>query len=117
MTQMPLLKPTADVAQALLLQTLASAHKGRLNGIKAELLAQKIGMHARMLRTLISNLREQGVAVVGTPETGYYIAQTPDELNECCEFLRNRALHSLKMEARLRNLPLPTLLGQLNLNT
>ena len=34
-----------------------------------------------------------------------------------CMFLRKRALHSLGLEAKLRKISLPALLGQLNLNT
>ena len=102
---------------SMVLFHLSSHHKGRARGIKAELLAIKTGMHERTLRTAISALREEGVPVVGTPETGYYIAQTADELDECCAFLRSRAMHSLAIEALLRKVTLPALLGQLTLNT
>ena len=43
--------------------------------------------------------------------------QTAEELESCCAFLRARAMHSLMIEARLRRLPLPDLLGQLKLPT
>ena len=58
-----------------------------------------------------------GVAVCGTPETGYYIAATAAELDQTCAFLRSRAMRSLTLEARLRQIPLPDLLGQLHLRT
>lgn len=106
-----------DTLSSIVLFHLSIDHKGRSRGIKAELLATKTGIHERTLRTAISKLREEGVPVVGTPETGYYIAQTADELEECCAFLRSRAMHSLAIEARLRKVPLPALLGQLRLNT
>jgi hypothetical protein len=44
------------------------------------------------------------------------MAQTADELRECCAFLRRRAMHSLVIEARLMKLSLPELLWQLSLD-
>lgn len=92
------------------------SHKGRTNGIKAALLASKTGLSERTLRSAISALREAGIAVVGTPDTGYYLAQNPEELNECCAFLRSRAMHSLVIEARLKRLSMPELMGQIALD-
>lgn len=92
------------------------SHKGRANGIKASLLSDKTGMGERTLRSAISALREAGIAVVGTPDTGYYLAQNAEELNECCAFLRSRAMHSLVIEARLKQLSMPELMGQIALD-
>lgn len=103
--------------QAHLLMVLSRDHQGRAKGVGADRLAARIGVTPRLLRELISKARAEGVAIVGTPESGYYIAQTADELEECCQFLRARAMHSLHIEARLRQIPLPDLLGQLRLNT
>lgn len=69
----------------------------------------------RRVRQCISDLREEGVAVCGHPSTGYHIAESAEELERCCEFLRARALHSLVLESRLRKIPLPELLGQLKI--
>jgi len=63
----------------------------------------------------ISALRDEGQAVCGTPAHGYYIAATTEELEETCALLHNRAMHSLKLEARLRQTPLADLIGQLHL--
>ncbi len=94
-----------------------SLHPGRHNGIGARDLAQVLGLSMRELRAAISELRMEGIAVCGTPETGYFIAATPEELEETCAFLRDRALHSLTLESKLRHVPLPELLGQLRLKT
>lgn len=102
---------------ARLLARLAERHTGKARGIGAEQLAHELGITERVLRSLVSDLREAGTAVSATPETGYYIAQTAAELEESCDFLRSRALHSLRMEAQLRRIPLPDLLGQLHLET
>lgn len=111
----------ADVLAAL------ARHIGQANGISAEDLVQEIIgasgdcdsdlFTTRRLRNYISELREEGVAVCGHPRTGYYIAETADELTESCNFLRARAMHSLTLESRLRRIPLPDLLGQLRVPT
>lgn len=110
-------RETSDQLLVLLIHVLTTKHKGRKRGVKASILAVQTGLGERTLRKLISDAREQGVAVVGTPETGYYVAETAEELEECCHFLRSRAVHSLMLEARLRKISLPSLLGQLNLSS
>ncbi len=99
-----------------LLQVLAT-HIGRANGAAVEDLAARLDTHARLIRTLVTALRMDGIAVCGTPGTGYFIAATAEEIEQSCAFLRARAMHSLALEARLRKLPLPDLIGQLHLRT
>jgi len=108
----PRLTPTASsVLHAL------SDHVGREHGITGYDLAYHLRIRMRLLRNVVAELRMYGVAVCGTPEAGYYIAATAEELEQTCAFLRARALHSLTLEARLRKLPLPDLIGQLHLRT
>jgi len=90
---------------------------GAHNGVSVDALARQLGSTPRHVRTLVSDLRMEGIAVCGTPKSGYYIAATPEEMEETCQFLRHRAMHSLQLESRLRNIPMPDLLGQLHLNT
>lgn len=111
------LKHSADVLLSLLIVELSHHHIGRSNGVTAAALSMKLGIGDRMLRTLISKAREDGIAIVGKPETGYFVARTDADLLECCAFLRSRAMHSLMIEARLRKIALPELLGQLHLKT
>lgn len=99
------------------LLTLLAAHTGRGRGLTAEALAARLGVSPRHVRTMISAMRFDGHAVCGTPGTGYYVAASAKELEETCEFLRERALHSLALEAALRRIPLPDLIGQLHLPT
>jgi len=118
MTPVALKLPTrTDLLQALFVQTLARDHAGRKRGISAAALAAKLGVTERTLRELVSAAREDGVAVAGTPATGYFVALTAPELEECCRFLRARAMHSLTLESRLRKIPLPELLGLPQLST
>lgn len=97
-----------------------SQHQGHERGISAVDLARKIGFTdadgTRKLRKLVSELREQGFAICAKPETGYYVPVTPEELQQSCEFLEHRALHSLRLLSRMRGVALPELLGQLKLN-
>ncbi|MBI2313550.1 MAG: hypothetical protein HYU77_13705 [Betaproteobacteria bacterium] len=101
-----------------------SRHVGAERGIHVEALVREVTgdllpdpVAERRLRAIISELREEGIAVCGHPSTGYYIAETAEELEASCQFLRSRAMHSLVLEARLRKIPLPDLLGQLKLRT
>lgn len=108
---------TPDYLRTMTVSVLSRDHSGRRRGVKAEVLATKLGISTRMLRRLISDARNDGVAIAGTPETGYFVAQNGRELEECCQFLRSRAMHSLQIEARLRKCALAELLGQLKVPT
>lgn len=94
-----------------------SRHQGKAAGISVADLAAQCGLSERQVRKAVSELREEGMAICATPETGYYVAVSADEIEECCQFLRSRAMHSLHLESRLRHIPLPDLLGQLKLRT
>lgn len=97
--------------------TVLSRHIGKGNGISVRQLEQQLDMLPRQIRHHISDLREEGHAVCGTPADGCYIASTPDELEQTCDLLRSRAMHSLVLESRLRKIPLPDLIGQLHVPT
>ena len=99
------------------LLTALSGHIGKGRGITARHLAGRIDSPERNVRLLVTELRSDGVAVCGTPRDGYYIAETAEELEETCNFLRGRAMCSLVIEATLRKVPLADLLGQLKLPT
>jgi len=96
-------------------------HQGEANGIHARDLAAKIcGLFARpaderRLRTVIEELRRDGHPICGTPETGYFHAATPEELDRTSEFLYRRAMTSLSQIAAMRRVGLPDLRGQLRL--
>jgi hypothetical protein len=106
--------PKLDSLAIIVLHHLQS-RKGKRQGISAAALSVVTGLGERTQRSAISLLREAGHPVVGTPDTGYYMAQNADEVRECCAFLRSRAMHSLVIEARLMKLSVPQLLGQISL--
>ena len=94
-----------------------SRHIGKGNGVTASELAALLDITPRQVRSLVTELRMDGKAVCGKPETGYFIAANSEELEETCQFLRSRSLHALTLEARLRRVPLPDLMGQIHLET
>lgn len=90
---------------------------GKHKGISCKKLAQKMDIPERQVRLLVTECREDGVAICGNPSTGYYIAEGPQDVQETIEFLKDRAMHSLKLASTLSKIPLPDLLGQLHLKT
>ena len=73
----------------------------------------------RKLRDLITELRREGVPICSVTTTaggGYYLASAGSELEAYCAKLRTQALRKLALEAKLRRMTLPELLGQLTLN-
>lgn len=97
--------------------TLLANRVGAQNGASVKALAEQLATTPRHVRTLVSELRMDGIAVCGTPKTGYYIAADAGELQETIDFLKHRALHSLQLASRLSNVPLPDLLGQIHVPT
>ena len=75
--------------------------------------------HTRRLRTIITALRRKGVPIGSTAAKnggGYYLVRAGSELDEYCGRLRRAALNKLAMEAKLRKISMPELLGQMQLN-
>lgn len=94
-----------------------SLREGRQNGITARELARLCDTTERDVRKCVSELRAEGVAVCGHPRNGYFIAACDEDLNETCEFLYGRAMHSLALISKLKRVALPDLRGQLKLKT
>lgn len=101
-----------------------SHHIGQANGIHVRDLVQRItGQQVtsepleRKVRQIVTELRMEGAHICGHPSSGYYMAETPEELEHTLQFLRSRAISSLTLESRMRRISMPELLGQLNLKT
>jgi hypothetical protein len=115
-----------DEAAGRLLQVLAM-HVGREHAIDmGELYTRVFGKainhkinESRDLRRLVTALRRKGIPIGSTSKRdggGYYLVRASSELDEYCSALRQRALRALVMEARLRKIALPELLGQMQMN-
>lgn len=105
-----------------------SRHIGRENGATAEQLVREISGFAepgqalaavitRQLREAVVQLRLEGHHVCATPEHGYFLAASAEELDATCLFLHERAMTSLKQIAAMKKISLPDLRGQLHLPT
>lgn len=92
-------------------------HCGNKRGISASQLAIELDVNERRIRHLITELREDGIAICGHPATGYYVAQTTEDLKQTLDFLKDRAIHSLRLHSKLSGEPLADLIGQLHLRT
>ena len=113
----------AELTYHTLLQALRN-HIGRERGVTARALAAEIlnsyrvdGANERRLRNLVVELRLQGHHVCAHPASGYYLAATPEELEETCAFLRSRAMQSLQQISRMQRISIPDLVGQMHLPT
>jgi len=73
---------------------------------------------ARPLRGIIEDLRHKGMSICsfqGAGGNGYYLASSDSELEDFCIAIRKRALKILSKEARLRQIAMPQLLGQIQM--
>lgn len=101
-----------------------SHHIGQDNGIHVRELVSRITGQAvscalleRRIRTIVTDLRMDGAHICGHPASGYYMAESADELEQTLQFLRSRAMSSLVLESRMRRIAMPELLGQLVFTT
>lgn len=73
---------------------------------------------SRELRHLVTKMRRDGIPIISSDRRdrgGYKLADSPEELEAFCQRFRRRGLASLSVEAAIRRLALPELLGQLAL--
>ncbi len=98
-------------------------HIGRANGVTVTALAREVlgveptAYDERTLRRLVVDLRRDGHHVCAHPASGYYLAESPDELDDTIAFLRDRAMSSLEQIAAMKRISVPDLWGQLHLPT
>jgi len=102
-----------------------SKHIGRHRAIGMKeltkiVLGEVTDKNTRTLRRMIEELRKREALPVcsirAKEGNGYYLAGAGKELDDYCKRLRKEALRKLSMEAKLRNMTLPQLIGQINLN-
>lgn len=93
-------------------------HRGQSKGIHVKDLVMHITGELvtsdaleRTVRKLVNELRMEGNPICAHPTHGYYLAETHAELEQTCNFLRSRALSSLKAYSRLRRITADKLLG------
>ncbi|WP_430391105.1 hypothetical protein [Dyella sp. 20L07] len=93
-------------------------HIGRASGVTATVLCREVlrrtptGADERQLRTLVVELRMQGHHVCAHPRDGYFLASNADELDETCDFLKQRSMSGLQQVSAMRRVSIPDLVGQ-----
>lgn len=94
-------------------------HIGAENGASVRQLVQEIKRDLvpdtsaeRRIRKLVEELRREGEHICAHPSRGYFMARTPKELEETCEFLRHRGLTALTQVSGMLGKSLPDLVGQ-----
>lgn len=98
-------------------------HIGRRRGVTVTALAREVlgeeptRGDERTVRRLVVELRRDGHHVCAHPADGYYLAESPEELDQTIAFLRERAVSSLEQIAAMKRVSLPDLWGQLKLPT
>lgn len=91
-----------------------NGHVGHERGITARHLAGRLDVPERRVRELVTEAREDGIALCGHPRTGYFVALNADEIARYyVDFLIARAKHSLWLAHRASKRPLQELAGQL----
>ena len=98
------------------------AHQGKDFAISRKELVDKINdpepqfpTNEREIRETIKHLVTQHGQRIGSCSKGYFMIETDQELIEACKYYHGYALSLLYVEARLRNMNLAELLGQLSL--
>lgn len=101
-------------------------HVGRERAIGMDVLSERVFGRpvrhkindTRTLRALIDQLRADGEPILSTSTSaggGYYIAAAGSETEEYLGRLHRRGLKPLALEAKIRKISLPELLGQMQL--
>lgn len=85
---------------------LAALKPGANNGQDVKTLVFLLDTTPRAIRNLVSELRIDGHPICAHPKTGYYLASTQEELDATCQYLKERALHSLRLYSKLKHAPI-----------
>jgi hypothetical protein len=118
---------TFDEAKARLLEALFD-HIGKEKAVGMDVLFTKVFNESvahkindtKKIRKLVTAVRGQGRAIASTCANnggGYYIPRAGSELEEyLARMLHRPALRKLAMEAKIRKVSLPELIGQMSIN-
>lgn len=98
------------------------SHRGKDNAISRGALVDAVNgetplfpVHERGIREAIKHLVTQHGERIGSCVGGYFLIETFEELEKVCRYYHSYGLSSLFVEARLRRVSLPDLLGQLSM--
>lgn len=80
-------------------------HVGRAMAVRANKIAKQLRCSRLRLEEEVAAWRTLGIAICGDRRTGYFMAETVDELREVCVHLRRQAINAIRLEAKLRLVP------------
>ena len=97
-------------------------HRGREQSIPRADLVKEVNqacllfpVNERTIRQTIKHLVERHGAWIGSSSRGYFLIETTEELERACRYYHGYAMSLLHVEAKLRKVSLPDLIGQLSL--
>lgn len=109
------------ITPSKVLNQLKQHNIGQANGIHVKALVSKVlqqpssAADERHVRHAVAVLRQQGEPICATPAHGYFYADCANDVDETCEFLYSRAMHSLTQISHLKKKSVPDLRGQLGM--
>lgn len=108
---------TRDGVLAALTRHVGEARGASIRELTAEVVGRMFVDEAaeRAVRHRIEELRYEGHHICGHPKTGYFMADSEEELNRTCDFLYARSIGTLRKIAAMKRVSLPDLRGQLRL--
>lgn len=93
--------------------SVGAVHEPPLYGAIHELPLQGRKYHEREIRRIIKHLVTQHGIAIGSCYWGYFLAETPAEIEEVCKYYDSYGLSSLLVSAKLRKIEMADFLGQL----
>ena len=94
---------------------LLDAHRGRSAAITGEAMAQDLSMSYDRIRAVVAHLVNRHDILIASCSAGYYIPVTPGEIDAVVQSLQHRAIAILIRAAKLRNVSLEVIFGQLKM--
>ena len=95
-------------------------HRGRENAISRKNLVDKVNsayplfpVEERAVRKALKHLVERHGVWIGSWAKGYFVIESTEELERACAYYHGYAMSLLHVEAKLRRVALPVLIGQL----
>ncbi len=100
----------------MIMQNHIGADKGvTAKALVAELTQAGIAINEREMRHTIEELRLSGHHICAHPALGYFMAETPAELDQTCKYLVDLSMASLKQVSAMKRVSVPDLYGQLRI--
>lgn len=104
--------------------SILSKHIGKHNAISMPVLYEKVFEErpetvisgTRKLRTLITELRNQGEPICSSTDGGYYLAAVGSELNDYCDRMEHQAIRKLRIVSKIKKMTVQELCNQLNID-